>query len=212
MNDEPRIHFVATQQDGAEDTAAALRGRYGTHSLDEAEVIVALGGDGFMLRTLHRHLPTGLPVYGMKLGDVGFLMNRFREEDLYRRLNEANVVALNPLSMTAHTEGGGQSPVGISAADTLPGFWKMTWMFWMQPVLLHQTVRACGIEDPNESIISLWQRDSGNHHEVRRRYARQLATMLLNVLVALRFIVLLRVPFRVSCPGPLMTPLKLRVQ
>jgi NAD+ kinase len=109
MNSEPRIHFVATQHDGAEKTAHALKQRYGNHELGEAEVIVALGGDGFMLRTLHRHLPTGLPVYGMKLGDVGFLMNRFREDELHQRLNEANVVELNPLSMTAVTEGGGES-------------------------------------------------------------------------------------------------------
>ena len=109
MNSEPRIHFVATQHDGAENTAHSLKQRYGNHELGEAEVIVALGGDGFMLRTLHRHLPTGLPVYGMKLGDVGFLMNRFREDELHQRLNEANVVELNPLSMTAVTEGGGES-------------------------------------------------------------------------------------------------------
>ena len=109
MKTEPRIHFVATQQDGAEETADALRSRYGSHELGEADVIVALGGDGFMLRTLHRHLPTGLPVYGMKLGDVGFLMNRFREDDLYERLGEANVVELNPLRMIAVTEGGGES-------------------------------------------------------------------------------------------------------
>lgn len=109
MKNEPRIHFVATQQDGAEDKAESLRERYGSHAIDNADVIVALGGDGFMLRTLHRHLPTGLPVYGMKLGDVGFLMNRFREDDLYERLGEANVVELNPLRMIAVTEGGGES-------------------------------------------------------------------------------------------------------
>ena len=109
MTTEPRIHFVATQQDGAEETAEALRERYGSNDIENADVIVALGGDGFMLRTLHRHLPTGLPVYGMKLGDVGFLMNRFREDGLYERLREANVVELNPLRMIAVTEGGGES-------------------------------------------------------------------------------------------------------
>ena len=109
MNSEPRIHFVATQHDGAEKTAHSLKQRYGNHELGEAEVIVALGGDGIMLRTMHRHLPTGLPVYGMKLGDVGFLMNRFREDELHQRLKEANVVELYPLSMTAVTEGGGES-------------------------------------------------------------------------------------------------------
>lgn len=106
MNKEPRIHFVASQVEGAEKTAEGLRKRYGSHALDEADVIVALGGDGFMLRTLHRHLPAGLPVYGMKLGDVGFLMNRFVEDDLHQRLHEANVVELNPLRMVAVTEGG----------------------------------------------------------------------------------------------------------
>jgi NAD+ kinase len=109
MNNDPRIHFVATQQDGAEEKAEALSQRYGQHELEDADVIVALGGDGFMLRTLHRHLPTGLPVYGMKLGDVGFLMNRFREDGLHDRLREADVVALNPLKMIAVTEGGGES-------------------------------------------------------------------------------------------------------
>lgn len=109
MNKESRIHFVASQVEGAERTVEGLRKRYGSHALDEADVIVALGGDGFMLRTLHRHLPAGLPVYGMKLGDVGFLMNRFREDDLHHRLHEANVVQLNPLRMVTVTEGGGDT-------------------------------------------------------------------------------------------------------
>jgi NAD+ kinase len=59
-----------------------------------------------MLRTLHRFLPADLPVYGMKLGNVGFLMNRFGEDDLNDRLNAANVVGLNPLRMAAVTEAG----------------------------------------------------------------------------------------------------------
>lgn len=88
---------------------AALAELYGQHDLDEADVIVALGGDGFMLRTLHRFLPTGLPVYGMKLGEVGFLMNRFRENDLQNRLEEADIVELNPLCMIAMTEAGNES-------------------------------------------------------------------------------------------------------
>lgn len=62
-----------------------------------------------MLRTLHRFLPADLPVYGMKLGNVGFLMNRFREDGLHERLNEADVVGLNPLSMIAVTEAGNES-------------------------------------------------------------------------------------------------------
>ena len=84
----------------------ALQARYGDAPLEEADVIVALGGDGFMLRTLHRFLPSRLPVYGMKLGDVGFLMNRYHEDGLQARLEAANTVELNPLCMEALTEAG----------------------------------------------------------------------------------------------------------
>lgn len=86
-----------------------LQQRYDGVELDQANVIVALGGDGFMLRTLHRFLPAGLPVYGMKLGDVGFLMNRFREDEIQERLSEADVVELNPLRMLAVTEAGSET-------------------------------------------------------------------------------------------------------
>ena len=109
MSEDLKIHFVASQVDGAEEALASLAERYGDSPLDEAEVIVALGGDGFMLRTLHRFLPSGLPVYGMKLGNVGFLMNRFQYDHLQQRLDDANTVALNPLCMEAVTEGGSES-------------------------------------------------------------------------------------------------------
>ena len=109
MSRDFRIHFVASQVDGAEQALASLAQRYGDAPLDQADVIVALGGDGFMLRTLHRFLPSGLPVYGMKLGNVGFLMNRYHEDGLRQRLNEANTVELNPLCMEAMTEGGSES-------------------------------------------------------------------------------------------------------
>ena len=59
-----------------------MRERYTEAPLDKAEIIVALGGDGFMLRTLHRHMAVNRPVYGMKLGTVGFLMNQFHAENL----------------------------------------------------------------------------------------------------------------------------------
>jgi NAD+ kinase len=104
-----KIHFVASEVENADSAMAALQAQYGQHELDQADVIVALGGDGFMLRTLHRFLPAGLPVYGMKLGKVGFLMNRFRENDLQKRLDEADVVELNPLCMIAMTEAGNES-------------------------------------------------------------------------------------------------------
>lgn len=109
MNPATKIHFVASQVEEADAAMAVLQGKYGQHELEQADVIVALGGDGFMLRTLHRFLPAGLPVYGMKLGNVGFLMNRFREDDLRNRLAEADVVELNPLCMIAVTEAGNES-------------------------------------------------------------------------------------------------------
>jgi NAD+ kinase len=104
-----KIHFVASRTDEAGTAMSLLQERYGQYDLEQADVIVALGGDGFMLRTLHQFLPADLPVFGMKLGNVGFLMNRFREEGLHARLNEANVVELNPLCMIAVTEAGGES-------------------------------------------------------------------------------------------------------
>ncbi|MFC1719545.1 NAD kinase [Pseudomonadota bacterium] len=109
MKADRKIHFVASQTDAAGDAMAKLQKSYGQSEIGDADVIVALGGDGFMLRTLHRFLPAGLPVYGMKLGEVGFLMNRFREDGLNGRLNEADVVELSPLCMVAVTEGGGES-------------------------------------------------------------------------------------------------------
>jgi NAD+ kinase len=109
MTRQRRIHFVASHVGHAQSTMAKLQQQYGQAELEVADVIVALGGDGFMLRTLHRFLPGGLPVYGMKIGDVGFLMNRFREDELLERLNEADVVELNPLCMVAVTEAGNET-------------------------------------------------------------------------------------------------------
>lgn len=101
-----RVHFVAGSDQAAGSAAQAMQERYGQCALDEAEVIVALGGDGFMLRTLHRFLNTDLPVFGMKIGNVGFLMNRYSQEDLEKRLAAARQVNLNPLRMEVETESG----------------------------------------------------------------------------------------------------------
>ena len=104
-----KIHFVASQSEAAVEAMQQMSARYGQATTEEAEVIVALGGDGFMLRTLHRLLQADLPVYGMKFGNVGFLMNRFSPDELEQRLDAAKTVELNPLSMVAQTEGGGES-------------------------------------------------------------------------------------------------------
>jgi NAD+ kinase len=105
----PRIHFVASQSDAAQSALESMKDRYDHHDLDQADVIVALGGDGFMLRTMHQLLPADLPIYGMKLGNVGFLMNLFREDDLPGRLSSARELALKPLRMVARTEAGNET-------------------------------------------------------------------------------------------------------
>jgi NAD+ kinase len=102
----PRIHFVASRVQPAEEAAAVMQKHYGQYDVDDAEVIVALGGDGFMLRTLHRVIHTDLPVFGMKIGNIGFLMNRYSEDDLVQRLTDARSVSLNPLRMEVETESG----------------------------------------------------------------------------------------------------------
>ncbi|MER3546460.1 MAG: NAD kinase [Rhodanobacteraceae bacterium] len=94
-----RIAFVASTSLKAREAARALAARYGDAPLDDAELIVALGGDGFMLRTLHEQLARGLPVYGMKLGRVGFLMNQFEADSLIERLTAAHPAVLHPLEM-----------------------------------------------------------------------------------------------------------------
>ena len=101
-----RIAFVASQTEEAQTARTAFAARYGDAPLDDAEVVVALGGDGFMLRTLHRHMARALPVYGMKLGSIGFLMNQYHADGLWERLSRAQPTVLKPLLMEAVTEAG----------------------------------------------------------------------------------------------------------
>jgi NAD+ kinase len=103
---DTRIHFVASQIKPAGEAAALMQKRYGQCDVDKAEIIVALGGDGFMLRTLHRFIQRDIPVFGMKIGNVGFLMNMFSENDLMPRLEAARTVSLNPLRMEVQTGAG----------------------------------------------------------------------------------------------------------
>lgn len=94
-----RIHFVASQVLLAQEALARLTRRYGQHPVEEADVIVALGGDGLMLSTLH--LNAGKPVYGMNRGTVGFLMNTYNDTGLPERLTAAEPAVINPLRMRA---------------------------------------------------------------------------------------------------------------
>jgi NAD+ kinase len=100
------IAFVASKTEEAQAALATLHARYGETPIEQADVIVALGGDGFMLRTLHRYLASGKRYYGMKLGTVGFLMNQYRPDDLAVRLARAQSTVLKPLVMEAVSESG----------------------------------------------------------------------------------------------------------
>ena len=97
-----RIAFCASSAPIAQSARAALSRRYGDHAEEGADVIVALGGDGFMLNTLHRTQDLHVPVYGMNRGTVGFLMNEYSEHALDERLSAAEEAVLNPLFMRAH--------------------------------------------------------------------------------------------------------------
>lgn len=106
MSTTPHIAFFASPAEEAQRALQLLTERYGSHDPAQADVLCALGGDGFMLQTLHRHANLGKPVYGMKLGTVGFLMNQYRDADLLERIAGAEPANLRPLEMLASTESG----------------------------------------------------------------------------------------------------------
>ena len=103
-----RITFAAAPTRLAQECLARLAARYGNHVDDAADVVVALGGDGLMLETLHRMMARGdtRPVYGMNCGSVGFLMNGLGEDELPERLGRAQAAILHPLRMHAVTQTG----------------------------------------------------------------------------------------------------------
>jgi NAD+ kinase len=101
-----RIAFLASLAPEAEKAREVLVRRYGDAKPEEADVIVPLGGDGFMLRTLHKFMTSGKPFYGMHRGTIGFLMNEFREEGLCERLSAAETTLVRPLVMRARDDSG----------------------------------------------------------------------------------------------------------
>ena len=96
-----RIAFVASSAPVAQEALAEMIALYGQHDLANADVVVALGGDGFMLQTLHETKQSEVPVYGMNRGTIGFLMNAYSAEDLPARLAAAEGAVINPLEMRA---------------------------------------------------------------------------------------------------------------
>ncbi|MGZ6008562.1 MAG: NAD kinase [Rhizomicrobium sp.] len=106
----PSLHFVAAAAPDAQAALAIMRQRHKDSGAESADIVVALGGDGFMLQTLHSFIGKGKPIYGMNLGSVGFLMNEFRESDLLDRLAAAESAQVHPLRMRA------ESAKGVSEA------------------------------------------------------------------------------------------------
>ncbi len=103
---ELRIGFVSGPSETAKKAMSRLRARYDAVPPEEADIVVALGGDGLMLETLHRFMDRDVAIYGMNRGTVGFLLNQYRESGLRRRLAIAERVELKPLHMRARTVSG----------------------------------------------------------------------------------------------------------
>jgi len=101
-----KIAFSASQRPEAQEALQRLTRRYGLCAEEEADVVVALGGDGAMLDTLRRRFEDHVPVYGMHRGTIGFLMNEYDEDDLPERIERSERARLNPLRMTCTTTDG----------------------------------------------------------------------------------------------------------
>ncbi|MGI3168620.1 NAD kinase [Pseudooceanicola sp. C21-150M6] len=115
-----KLAFVASRGPRAREAKDVLVARFGQMPEAEADVIVALGGDGFMLATLHRTQHLHAPVYGMNRGTVGFLMNEYHEEDLLERVMAAEKALINPLLMRAtRADGKMQDALAINEVSLL---------------------------------------------------------------------------------------------
>ncbi|HUA79268.1 MAG TPA: NAD kinase [Dyella sp.] len=134
-----RLAFVASETNVAQQARRKLVDRYGDVPAIEAEVIVALGGDGFMLRTLHTHRAMAVPVYGMKLGRVGFLMNKHHLEELPERIKRAHAAELFPLEMHV-VDGDGQARTALAFNEVS---------------LLRQTNQAAHVEVKLNDVVKL---------------------------------------------------------
>ena len=102
------MHFAASDTPAGQNALVELSDMYPSVPVDEADVVVALGGDGQMLRTLHHMLNRGTPVFGMNCGSVGFLLNEYRADELEERIADAQEVIVRPLAMKAHSESGAE--------------------------------------------------------------------------------------------------------
>jgi len=103
---QPKFSILASEKPEAGDLAARLKSRYGDVAPEDCDVIIAVGGDGFMLETLRAHMKLGKPVYGVNCGTVGFLMNDPEPDNLAERISEAEKAVIHPLAMKATDDRG----------------------------------------------------------------------------------------------------------
>src|SRR6185295_11787311 len=115
----PALHFVAAAAPDAQAALALMRQRHKDVGAERAEIVIALGGDGFMLQSLHSFIGKGKPIYGMNLGSVGFLMNEYRENDLTARLAAAEPARVYPLRMEAHSAAGTKTTLAFNEVSLL---------------------------------------------------------------------------------------------
>lgn len=101
----PKIAFLSSSAPEALQAKRTLEALYPSVNPAEADILIALGGDGFMLETMHAHLESEIPLYGIHCGSVGFLMNEFEPHELLSRLENAKPTLLYPLEMTVHQNG-----------------------------------------------------------------------------------------------------------
>jgi NAD+ kinase len=117
-----KLAFLSSNKPQAKNAMAELIKIYGNSDAAHADVIIALGGDGFMLETLRKHMTLvkrGLPVYGMNQGTIGFLMNSYSTENLIDRLEKAEAAQISPLKMTAQARGGEVTALAINEISLL---------------------------------------------------------------------------------------------
>ena len=118
MSDK-KLHFVSSDYPDAIKAKKALSQTYKNYKISEADVVVALGGDGLMLQTLHENIGNSLPIYGMNRGSIGFLMNKYREDNLIGRIDKAEMTRVYPLQMEAITENDTKTAKAINEVSLL---------------------------------------------------------------------------------------------
>ena len=112
--------FLASSNNEAIEQKKVLEEQYGTNSLDNADVIVVLGGDGFMLEAIKSHMSHNLPLFGLNYGSIGFLMNASNKDDLIKRINLSQSIVIAPLSMKVKSfDGNSHEAIAINEVSLL---------------------------------------------------------------------------------------------